>query len=87
MHSQRYGTPRWYDTGRLRDSVVDSTPETLADKTATGFVFGADPDGFLLAGTARWPLPRQEGLAQLQKNGMARDFAGCQRSAIGLYEP
>jgi starch synthase len=40
MYSQRYGTPPIaHATGGLRDSIVDATPATLADGTATGFLF------------------------------------------------
>lgn len=40
--AQRYGTPPIVrSVGGLADSVVDATPEHIADGTATGFVFGA----------------------------------------------
>lgn len=40
MYSLRYGTlPVVRRVGGLADSVVDLTPETTADKSATGFVF------------------------------------------------
>lgn len=40
FYSQRYGTPPVvHATGGLADSVVDCTPETLKDGTASGFVF------------------------------------------------
>ena len=40
MYSLRYGTPPIVNfTGGLADTVVDTTAETLKDKTATGFVF------------------------------------------------
>src|SRR5205085_8600106 len=40
MYSQRYGTPPIvHATGGLVDSVVDCTPPTVADGTATGFKF------------------------------------------------
>ena len=78
MYSQRYGTPPIVRrTGGLADSVTDCTPETLADGTATGFVFD-EPTPEALIGTLRrardaWqdrPLWRQ-----LQQNGMRRDFS------------
>ena len=41
FYSQRYGTPPIvHATGGLADSVVDCTPETLKDGSASGFVFG-----------------------------------------------
>jgi starch synthase len=40
LYSQRYGTPPIvHATGGLVDSVMDCTPETLRDGTASGFVF------------------------------------------------
>lgn len=40
MYSQRYGTPPLvHDTGGLADSVVDCNAATLADGSASGFVF------------------------------------------------
>jgi starch synthase len=91
MYSQRYGTPPVvHDTGGLHDSVVDSTPETLADKTATGFVFGLmTREGFLVAAHRAVAAYHDKKVwRQLQKNGMARDFswdASAQRY-VELYE-
>jgi starch synthase len=91
MYSQRYGTPPVvHDTGGLHDSVVDSAPDTLADKTATGFVFAPmTPERFLVAvHRAVAAYHDKKGWRQLQKNGMARDFswdASAQRY-IELYE-
>ncbi len=78
MYSMRYGTPPAVRrTGGLADSVVDTTPKTLADGTATGFVFdGANTREFiacllralLLQGqTAAW--------RKVQRNGMSLDFS------------
>jgi len=40
LYSQRYGTPPIvHATGGLMDSVVDCTPETLKNGTASGFMF------------------------------------------------
>ena len=40
LYSQRYGTPPIvHATGGLADSVVDCTPETLKEGSASGFVF------------------------------------------------
>ena len=40
LYSQRYGTPPIvHATGGLSDSVVDCTPATLKDATASGFMF------------------------------------------------
>jgi starch synthase len=79
-----------HHTGGLHDSVVDSAPDTLADKTATGFVFAPmTPERFLVAvHRAVAAYHDKKGWRQLQKNGMARDFswdASAQRY-IELYE-
>ena len=50
MYSMLYGTPPVVrHTGGLADSVVDATPSTLADGTATGFVFSGANEAELLA--------------------------------------
>src|SRR5437762_2889255 len=42
LYSLKYGTvPVVRATGGLADTIVDTTPQTLADGTATGFRFGA----------------------------------------------
>jgi len=77
MYSQRYGTPPIaHATGGLCDSVVDCTPATLADGTATGFLFReptadalGDAVGRAIAAYRDVPTWRT-----LQRNGMARDF-------------
>lgn len=77
MYSQRYGTPPIVRaTGGLADTVVDCTPATLGDGSASGFVFQQADAAALLATVERaarawrdttiWPA--------LQRNGMARDF-------------
>jgi starch synthase len=78
MYSQRYGTPPIvHATGGLADSVVDCTPETLADGSATGFVF-RPLNGDALFGAIERAIAcyrDQEAWRQLQRNGMARDFS------------
>ena len=91
MYSQRYGTPPVvHDTGGLHDSVVDVTPQTLADKTATGFLFAPMSRPAFSAAIDRVITAYQDKKVwrQLQKNGMARDFswdASAQRY-IDVYE-
>jgi starch synthase len=91
MYSQRYGTPPVvHATGGLIDSVVDCTPENVADKTASGFLFAPLEPEALLGGVARAVAAYQDKKLwrQLQKNGMARDFswsASAQRYTA-LYE-
>jgi starch synthase len=91
MYSQRYGTPPVvHDTGGLHDSVVDCRPVTLADKTATGFLFESmTADSFLVAMQRAVAAYYDKKIwRQLQKNGMARDFswdASAQRYVL-LYQ-
>ena len=78
MYSQRYGTPPVvHDTGGLHDSVVDCQPATLADKTATGFMFEPmTADGFTVAVERAVAAYHDKKIWRpLQKNGMARDFS------------
>jgi starch synthase len=83
MYSQRYGTPPIARaTGGLADTVVDCSPATLADGSASGFVFhdaGADA---LLAAVVRAVSTWRDRASwrALQRNGMARDF-GWEASA------
>jgi starch synthase len=88
MYSQRYGTPPVvHATGGLKDSVVDCNPETLAAKTATGFVFSPLAPKTLLTACRRgadaWRNKRV--WRQIQKNGMARDFS-WEASAVRYAE-
>ncbi len=90
MYSQRYGTPPVVRrTGGLADSVVDCTPASLADGTATGFVFNAPTPEALAAAVERaitlWRHPDQ--WARIQRNGMRRDFGWAEsaRRYLELY--
>ncbi len=78
MYSQRYGTPPVaHATGGLRDSVVDCTPETLKNHTATGFMFAPLNRDTLLEACQRAVAAYHDKRIwrQLQKNGMSRDFS------------
>ncbi|HSC99159.1 MAG TPA: starch synthase, partial [Casimicrobiaceae bacterium] len=78
MFSQRYGTPPIvHATGGLKDSVVDCTPQTLADATATGFKFFAPTSDALMRAIERCAAAYRDGPTwrNLQRNGMARDFS------------
>jgi starch synthase len=90
MYSQRYGTPPIVRrTGGLADSVVDCTPQTLADGSATGFVFDdATPEALLLAVRRAQDLWQDRRLwSRIQRNGMARDFSwsASARRYLQLY--
>ncbi len=90
MYSQRYGTPPVARaTGGLVDTVVDCTPETLADGTATGFLF-SDPTAPELAAAVRRAVAvyRDRGAwRSLQRNGMAQDFSwtSSARQYVEIY--
>lgn len=78
MYSQRYGTPPVvHATGGLLDTVVDCTPRTLANGSASGFVFDTMSDDHLLATIKRAAAAYHDKKIwqRLQKNGMAKDFS------------
>lgn len=92
MYSLRYGTlPIVHQVGGLADTVVDSTPATLQDGTATGVVFSRPNPFVLLEAIKRATLlyGQQKGYWQpLQRQGMRQDFS-WRRSAeryLDLYE-
>ncbi|SCX98584.1 glycogen synthase GlgA [Nitrosospira sp. Nsp13] len=86
MYSQRYGTPPLvHATGGLVDTVVDCTPATLADGSASGFLFfDMTADSFLDA-IRRVTVAYNNKLVwyRLMKNGMAKDFSW--RSSAAAY--
>jgi starch synthase len=78
LFSQRYGTlPIVRHTGGLADTVIDTLPETIADHTATGFVFKEPSVGALLETIKRALLiyANSKVWKQLQKNAMKKDFS------------
>jgi starch synthase len=90
--SMRYGTPPIVRaTGGLEDTVIDATPERLADGTATGFKF-RDPTVEGLA----WAVDRAlrlydeepERLDAMRKAGMTTDWSWekSARDYLTLYE-
>jgi starch synthase len=88
MYSQRYGTPPVvHATGGLIDSVVDCNEATLANGTASGFVFGngAGTLGLLAAAQrAAVAYHDKKKWRTLQSNGMSRDF-GWAKSAAAYH--
>lgn len=84
MYSLRYGTvPIVRHTGGLADSIVHASPEALARKAATGFVFTSYTPLALLEATRqalRMYTSEPRTWAQLIKTGMAQDFS-WERSA------
>jgi len=88
MYSMHYGTPPVvYATGGLADTVVDCTPETLADGTATGFVFDTLTAGGLTEAVQRALelFKDKKAWQQLQLNGMKADFS-WERSAAAYLD-
>jgi len=88
IYSQRYGTiPVVRHTGGLADTVTDTTPETLENKTATGFSFTAPTAAALGAAVARTLQYYREPEAwqQIIINGMKQDFS-WKRSAEQYLE-
>ncbi len=78
MYSQRYGTPPLvHATGGLLDTVVDCTPTTLADGSASGFLFHEMDPGSFLAGIQRVidSYCNKTTWLRLQRNGMVKDFS------------
>lgn len=78
MYGLRYGAvPIVTRVGGLRETVIDAQPQTLADGTATGFVFDDRSLGGLLAAIDRALALRGDYAAwsALQRNGMSVDFS------------
>jgi starch synthase len=78
LYSMRYGTPPVvHATGGLSDTVTDCSERTLADGTATGFVFHEPTGAALLAAIERALAVRRDTPTwrTLQANGMRRDFS------------
>jgi starch synthase len=77
MYSLRYGTPPVvFKTGGLADTVVDATEASLADGSATGFVFDTpEVTDFLAAVQRALALYRQPTQwRRLQQAGMRQSF-------------
>lgn len=90
LYSQRYGTlPIVRKTGGLADTVVDAMPHTIADKTASGFVFEEPSVGTMLETIKRAILlyANKRTWQQLQKNAMRKDFSWQQSAQqyLDLY--
>ncbi len=78
LYSLRYGTvPIVNRTGGLADTVVDTTDNTLKDKTATGFVMNeAHSDALLNCVYRALDCFKQAAVwQQLQRTGMTQDFS------------
>ncbi len=88
LYSLRYGTlPVVRAVGGLADTVVDATPQALADGTATGFVFGPPQSGEFMSALGRAVALWRDTASwrRLQATAMAQDFS-WQRSAARYME-
>lgn len=78
MYSQRYGTlPLVFATGGLIDTVVDLNPESLKQKTASGFVFNTMNSVSLMQTAQRAVTAYHDKKTwhTLQQNSMRKDFS------------
>ncbi len=76
--SLRYGTPPIVRaTGGLEDTVTDTTPDSLADGTATGFKFAASSEAELEAAIRRALALYEDadGLGRVRRTGMTTDWS------------
>lgn len=90
MYSQRYGTlPIVRRVGGLADTVVDATPQALAEGRATGIVFEDADRGGVVYGLRRAVALLHEPAAHqsLVRAGMQKDFswATAARDYLALY--
>ncbi len=90
LYALRYGTlPLVRRTGGLADTVVDANAVTLADGSATGFVFDeATPEGLLGAAQRATALYRDRASWQrTMRQAMTRDFSweAAARQYVALY--
>jgi starch synthase len=91
MYSQRYGTvPIVHRVGGLADTVVDATPDSLKDGTATGVVFDS-PDPQALAAAVARALDLhadRKRWRRLMLAGMRQDFSWehSAREYLRLYQ-
>lgn len=91
MYSQRYGTlPIVRYTGGLADTVVDALPDTIANRTATGFVFDEASASALLEAIKRALIihGNPKVWRGMQVTAMLKDFSWQQSAAkyIELYD-
>ena len=91
MYSQRYGTlPIVRNTGGLADTVVDALPDTIADHTASGFVFNEANASSLLEAVKRAAIlySNRKAWASIQATAMSKDFSWRQSAEqyLTLYD-
>ncbi len=90
MYSQRYGTPPLvHATGGLIDTVIDCNPASLANGSASGFVFEQMDAASLLAAARRAIAAYKDKKTwkALQQNCMGKDFSwnGSAKAYFEIY--
>jgi starch synthase len=90
LYALRYGSlPLVRRVGGLADTVVDATPTSLSDGTATGFAFdGETPQGLIsAAGRAIALFRERESWQRMMGRAMTRDFSweAAARRYIAIY--
>ena len=91
LYSLKYGTvPVVRSTGGLADTVVDATPQAIADGTATGFTFGGYTSLALSDAISRacGLFASKPAWHQLIRTGMQQDWSWGRSAGqyIELYE-
>jgi starch synthase len=91
MYAQRYGTlPVVRRTGGLADTVVDATPQTLEEGSASGVQFEHADAGGVLYGVRRALelLANKSQCIGLRRAGMTRDFSwrASAQAYLDLYQ-
>jgi starch synthase len=90
LYALRYGSlPLVRRVGGLADTVVDATPTSLSDGTATGFAFDDEtPQGLISAvGRAVALFHERETWQRMMSRAMTRDFSwqAAARQYIAIY--
>jgi starch synthase len=92
LYSMKYGTvPIVRKTGGLADSVIDATPDAIAQGTGTGFVFEKYDAATLLLTIKRAVeiyTKHKKTWKKLQENGMVQDYSwtASAKRYEGLYK-
>ena len=85
IYAMRYGTiPLVRKSGGLADSVVEATPETIRQGTATGLFFNNPTAGELIECTRRAQTLYNQPIAwrKVQTSAMAQDFSWRRSAAV-----
>jgi starch synthase len=86
----RYGTvPIARHTGGLADTVIDTTPQSTANRTATGFTFSEPTAGAIVESVKRalahYALPLSWRRLQLQAMSRDHGWSGSAAKYLSLY--